>query len=493
MITHSTRMRQTAVYLVFAAVAALAGGLLPLYADDGACAGGNQNNAACNLIQGYSGNGVSGDVVGATIAGGGEPTAYNQVTGSFGTIGGGKDNRAGNQATIAGGADNRAGGYRAAIGGGSSNTAATAYTTIGGGTNNNATGGPHATIGGGTDNTASDLDATVGGGSGNVANFMLATVGGGGYNTASSLDATVAGGSRNTAAGAFSTVAGGSDNRATGFNSTISGGSGNLASGDNVSIGGGLANRATAKYSTIGGGYGNVAGTKEDNAVRYATVGGGEYNTASGFYSTVPGGSSNSAAADYSLAAGRRAMVGSAHTGAILFSDSTNADFASAAANEFAARATGGVRMVTGVDASGTPTSGVRLAPGSGTWESLSDRAAKTNLTAVDSRAVLDRLMNLPITVWSYKTEDPSIRHIGPAAQDFHQFGVGTDEHYISTLDEAGVALAAIQGLYQSLRDELASRDAKIAALQAENAAQQARLADLETRVKLLEQQVVSH
>jgi len=35
-------------------------------------------------------------------------------------------------------------------------------------------------------------------------------------------------------------------------------------------------------------------------------------------------------------------------------------------------------------------------------------------------------------------------------AQDFYSaFGIGEDEKYISTIDADGVALAAIQGLYQ--------------------------------------------
>jgi len=49
-------------------------------------------------------------------------------------------------------------------------------------------------------------------------------------------------------------------------------------------------------------------------------------------------------------------------------------------------------------------------------------------------------------------------------AQDFHAvFGVGEDDRHISTIDADGVALAAIQGLYQLMQE----KDAQIAALEA--------------------------
>jgi len=63
-------------------------------------------------------------------------------------------------------------------------------------------------------------------------------------------------------------------------------------------------------------------------------------------------------------------------------------------------------------------------------------------------------------------------------AQDFHAaFHVGADDKSISTVDERGVALAAIQGLYADLRD----RDAKIADLCGELAALKDAVASLTT------------
>lgn len=83
--------------------------------------------------------------------------------------------------------------------------------------------------------------------------------------------------------------------------------------------------------------------------------------------------------------------------------------------------------------------------------------------------------MRLPISRWSYK-DDPATRHIGPMAQDFHAaFEVGPDDKHIAPLDEGGVALAAIQGLYEIVQE----KDAKIADLEARVAALEALVAQL--------------
>jgi len=83
----------------------------------------------------------------------------------------------------------------------------------------------------------------------------------------------------------------------------------------------------------------------------------------------------------------------------------------------------------------------------------------------------------IPLETWNYKTQVDDIRHIGPMAQDFYAaFGVGENDTTISTVDADGVALAAIQGLYQRLQ-----------AAEAENAALQQQVDDLEARLAALE------
>ena len=71
----------------------------------------------------------------------------------------------------------------------------------------------------------------------------------------------------------------------------------------------------------------------------------------------------------------------------------------------------------------------------------------------------------MSIATWNWKSQDAGIRHMGPMAQDFYAaFGLGETDKGISTVDGQGVALAAIQGLYQVVQE----KDASIEALKAQ-------------------------
>jgi hypothetical protein len=97
-----------------------------------------------------------------------------------------------------------------------------------------------------------------------------------------------------------------------------------------------------------------------------------------------------------------------------------------------------------------------------------SDRNLKHELEPVDTQAVLERVSRLPISTWSYKTDDPSVRHMGMMAQDFHaQFGLGTTDKAYNPVDAHGVEMAAIQALYERLQ----AQEARIQKLERENAA----------------------
>jgi hypothetical protein len=466
------------------------------------------DRATPNVIKGYRENAAAAHVEGAAIGGGGRLAFPNRVVGNFGAVGGGEGNLAGDRATVSGGSLNEASGFRSSVGGGSNNIAQGEHSTVSGGTNNTAS-ATRSTVSGGCQNSASHLDATIGGGSGNIASFTQATVGGGTQNTASSLDATVGGGSHNMASGAYATVSGGSNNLASGFSAAVGGGSGNVARAGSATVGGGLGNRASDHYSTVGGGLGNAAGNgNEDLAdAQYSTVGGGidntasglgstvsggEKNLASGSFSTIPGGFRNKADGHYTFAAGHRANIDATHPGTFLYADSHDSNFDSKAANEFAVRATGGVRFVTGTDPLGSPHGGVKLEPGSSSWSSLSSWNIKTNFSLVEGKMVLRRLSNVPIGTWNYKDQAPSIRHIGPQAEDFYTaFSLGEDERHISTIDADGVALAAIQGLHQMVKeqeDQMIAQQRKIAILELEKAIQQERIAALEGRLAKIEE-----
>ena len=73
----------------------------------------------------------------------------------------------------------------------------------------------------------------------------------------------------------------------------------------------------------------------------------------------------------------------------------------------------------------------------------------------VDAAALLERVAKLPLLQWRFKAEDSGVKHIGPMAQDFRAaFGLGGSSTSIATVDADGVALAAIQGLNQLVREK---------------------------------------
>ena len=307
-------------------------------------------------------------------------------------------------------------------------------------------------------------------------------------------------------------------------------------------------------------------------------------NSATGPYAVAVG-NATAASANYAFALGTACTASAqqafafgsgayaANTGAFVWSDSTSGVFYSANNNEFAVRASGGVRLVTSgagmtvdgnvgigttspaqklvvqaddtssyVDAKqliiqgntstsqqmelgyktsgnygsiqviqqnvgykplvlqpvsgnvgiGTTTPGYLLVVGgsgspaycNGTsWVNGSDRNSKEAFTAVNPRAVLEKVSALPITEWKYKVEADGTEHLGPMAQDFHAaFGLnGADDKHIATVDEEGVALAAIQGLNQKVEEQ-----------QAELKQKETEITDLKARLEKLEQLVIA-
>lgn len=104
-----------------------------------------------------------------------------------------------------------------------------------------------------------------------------------------------------------------------------------------------------------------------------------------------------------------------------------------------------------------------------------SDRNIKENIRVVDPQELLRSVATVPVYAWNYIAE-PRNPHIGPMAQEFAAaLGVGNDPLAISTVDAYGVALGAIQGLYQRLQDS----DSLLAEAQQ-------RIADLERQVERL-------
>lgn len=334
------------------------------------------------------------------------------------------------------------------VAGGSENAALATHSTVSGGQLNTA-GVAYATVGGGRENNASYLYTSIGGGYGNLASGRESSIGGGSRNSTTGDHAAIAGGIRNQATASDSVIAGGAYNLAGEIYAVISGGTRNLASGTAAVISGGAGNHAEGEYASVAGGLSNLASGS------YSAVLAGHQNNASGKYSTVLGGFSNQAAGDFSVALGNRSLISPEHEGAFLFADSLDFAFRSQSRNEFAMRASGGVRIVTAVDSLGVPAAGVSLSPGSGSWEVLSASAAKTKLNPVESEQIFTGLMNLPLYTWSYRSDPGAALHIGPTAEDFHsRFGLGNSQTSIATVDADGVALAAIQHAGQIIEQQ---------------------------------------
>lgn len=86
---------------------------------------------------------------------------------------------------------------------------------------------------------------------------------------------------------------------------------------------------------------------------------------------------------------------------------------------------------------------------------------------AVDGHEVLEKLAALPISTWNYKTDPPSVRHLGPMAQDFMAaFGLGDDDKRINMVDANGVVMVAVQALYRRVQ----ALEAEVAALRSDRA-----------------------
>src|SRR5713101_989268 len=241
---------------------------------------------------------------------------------------------------------------------------------------------------------------------------------------------------------------------------------------------GGVNNTAKGNWSTVDGGFGNTA------SGQFSIAAGGNTNTASGSYSFVAGGNGNTASGANSFAAGFKANA--SMDGSIVFATGNVNPWPAFATNRFEIFATGGFcfdgNETPGSDfvcfsafggqlistSAGSPSPGANLTTG-GVWTNASDRNAKRDFSAVNPQTVLQRVIALPVSQWSYKAEDPKVRHLGPMAQDFYAaFKLGKDDKHIGTVDEEGVALAAIQGLNQKLEEELKKRDSEIASLRAQ-------------------------
>jgi hypothetical protein len=376
------------------------------------------------------------------------------------------------------------------------------YGTVGGGYANragDAAGTPDdrafATVGGGRGNTASGFASTVGGGRGNTASGEVSIVGGGSSNTASGVASTVSGGALNCAGGLFSWAGG---RRAKVRPAVDPGGSGACSGLAPYPGGNGhqgtfvWADSQNADFVSTGNdqflvrAQGGMAINTNTPAVGSAltVAGASTFNGASTVNgaSTFNGNVAINQPASLSFGSTTRQMLNLWGTSfGIGVQDNTlyartGSSFAwflgGTHSNAQYDPGSGGSLLMTLGSTAGTPTGTARAQ----SFVTVSDRAAKTAFAAVDVGQILAAVLQLPMTSWAYRNE-PTVRHLGPVAQDFHQaFGLGDSDRTISTVDADGVALAAIQGLNAKL-------EAENAALRAESAELRARLQRLEALV----------
>jgi hypothetical protein len=135
------------------------------------------------------------------------------------------------------------------------------------------------------------------------------------------------------------------------------------------------------------------------------------------------------------------------------------------------------------------PAEALQMADGAyengGVWTNASDRNLKENFAPVDNTQVLAKINTMAIETWNYKSEGRAVRHLGPVAQDFYSaFGLGQDDKHISTVDEGGVALAAVQELYRMLLKS----NGEVATLAQSNSDKAAQIQNLKAEVSQLQQ-----
>ncbi len=197
----------------------------------------------------------------------------------------------------------------------------------------------------------------------------------------------------------------------------------------------------------------NASFTNKNVAVGYqALIGlqGGGQNVAIGHSATLKNSVGGGA-----TAIGAEASAGSFNSTAIGYQASVSGNNRMAFGNTdviswIFGRTTNTANRALEVGTNNTNGNGAYLTTG-GTWTNNSDINLKEDITNISAQDILQKIADLPISRWKYIGTDEY--HIGPMAQDFYAaFQTGNDNKSISSIDPAGVSLAAIQALLEKVQ-----------------------------------------
>lgn len=498
--------------------------------------GGGQENTANQAYSAVLG-GLKNSAVGthAIVGGGFGDYAYGRS--SF--IGGGSNNQAmADRAMIGGGAYNNidsgslgsaiAGGYQnsitinstqSGIGGGNLNNIANStesflgggyYMTItnsprsaiAGGEHNSIVTADHSFIGGGQLNCISNSawDSVIGGGSINniQPNANYGFIGGGTQNSimTNAIQGTIAGGQLNQigVGASYSFIGGGYGNSTTGIYSSVPGGQYNVAGGANSFAAGNNARAIHDNSFVWNDGQAGPVTTTTNNQFLIHAAGGVGIGTTNTYTNLVINGSMGFT--DNQTPEIFMYQTGNSYSGRMILAHSPaypsyglyyndNVDqmvfqgdslHPALSIGLYAGNVGVGVMSPTNkfqVGVNGAYCNGL-------TWTSVSDQNRKENFEPVNPDDVLARVAAMPVRKWNYKEESTEIKHIGPTAQDFHAaFGLGPNNTSITSIDEDGVALAAIQALNAQMQQQ----KSEMLQLKAENEQLKAQLGRLAQRM----------
>ncbi len=261
-------------------------------------------------------------------------------------------------------------------------------------------------------------------------------------------------------------------------------------SGTALDLGGGSRVHWYGKKSAFRAGYAYTNDWNDANI--------GDYSIAMGYQCKASGANSIAMGKNCRADAANSIAIGTGSNtngrpGSVVITDATPYETSySASNNGLTMRFSGGYRLFTSYFDS---MSGVYMRTNANGWSSYCDRNKKENFKKLDGELVLQKIDKIPITEWNYKNGDPTMKYIGPMAQDFWQAFrlAGNDSLGINSICIDGVNMAAIQALIRRTNsltnalEQLQAEKVKNAQLSQKLHQQEKRIDELTGRMKRLD------